>query len=142
MVTPGMINSHIHVTGEPLTRGYGPDDAPFEENVFIWLCPLYSVHTAAEEQLSAIPRPPTPEGFINKFGQRTTVHLAELGVLGPDMSMTHCVQVHDSELRIMAEAGSHVAHYPTPALKVRYGFTMVGKMPDSISLAFPGSCST
>lgn len=43
VVTPGMVNSHIHVTGEPLTRGYVPDDTPFEENVFMWLCPLYSV---------------------------------------------------------------------------------------------------
>ena len=53
VVTPGMINTHIHVTGEPLTRGYVPDDTPFEENVFMWLCPLYSVYTAAEERLSA-----------------------------------------------------------------------------------------
>ena len=52
VVTPGMINSHIHVTGEPLTRGYVPDDTPFEENVFMWLCPLYSVYTAEEERVS------------------------------------------------------------------------------------------
>ncbi len=49
---PGMVNSHIHITGEPLTRGYVPDDTPFEENVFMWLCPLYSVYTAEEERLS------------------------------------------------------------------------------------------
>jgi 5-methylthioadenosine/S-adenosylhomocysteine deaminase len=48
-----MVNTHIHITGEPLTRGYVPDDTPFEENVFMWLCPLYAVHTAEEERLSA-----------------------------------------------------------------------------------------
>ena len=53
VVTPGMVNTHIHITGEPLTRGYVPDDTPFEENVFVWLCRLYSVYTAAEERLSA-----------------------------------------------------------------------------------------
>ncbi|HWW43961.1 MAG TPA: amidohydrolase family protein, partial [Acidimicrobiia bacterium] len=53
VVTPGMVNTHIHITGEPLTRGYVPDDTPFEENVFMWLCPLYSVHTEEEERLSA-----------------------------------------------------------------------------------------
>ncbi|MFP5488654.1 MAG: amidohydrolase family protein, partial [Acidimicrobiia bacterium] len=52
VVTPGMVNSHIHITGEPLTRGYVPDDTPFVENVFMWLCPLYSVFTAEEERLS------------------------------------------------------------------------------------------
>ncbi|MFV2040212.1 MAG: amidohydrolase, partial [Acidimicrobiales bacterium] len=53
VVTPGLVNTHIHITGEPLTRGYVPDDTPFEENVFVWLCPLYAVHTAEEERLSA-----------------------------------------------------------------------------------------
>jgi len=54
VITPGLVNAHIHITGEPLTRGYVPDDTPFEENVFVWLCGLYSVHTAEEERLSAI----------------------------------------------------------------------------------------
>ena len=35
VVTPGLVNSHIHITGEPLTRGYVPDDTPFVENVFM-----------------------------------------------------------------------------------------------------------
>ncbi len=51
-VTPGMINTHIHITGEPLTRGYVPDDTPFAENVFEWLCPLYAVFGAEEERVS------------------------------------------------------------------------------------------
>ena len=53
VATPGMVNSHIHITGEPLTRGYVPDDITFEENVFGWLCPLYASYTAADERLSA-----------------------------------------------------------------------------------------
>jgi len=52
VITPGLVNTHIHVTGEPLTRGYVPDDTPFVENVFQWLCPLYSVFNAEEEKLS------------------------------------------------------------------------------------------
>lgn len=245
VVTPGLINSHIHVTGEPLTRGYVPDDTPFVENVFMWLCPLYSVYTAEEERLSAqlaavemlksgttsfleagtirfldevvdgltevgirgrvgrwvwdLPPEPSvyqqrtdeaiahlehqldaypagpedrigawsilvghttcsdplwlaarelasqrgtgfsfhmspamldPEGFIAEFGQRPMVHLAELGVLGPDVVMTHCVQVDDREVAIIAETGAQVAHCPTTALKVSYGITQVGKMPE------------
>ena len=53
VVTPGMVNTHIHVTGEPLTRGYVPDDTPFAENVFEWLCPLYATFDAADERTSA-----------------------------------------------------------------------------------------
>ncbi len=246
VVTPGLINSHIHITGEPLTRGYVPDDTPFVENVFMWLCPLYSVlhrrggaacppnwprsrcssraprrssrparsdsstrsstvspRSASvgrvgrwvwdlppepsvyqqrtdeaiahlERQLDAYPAGPDdrigawsilvghttcsdplwlaarelatqrgtgfsfhmspamldPEGFIAEFGQRPMVHLAELGVLGPDVVMTHCVQVDDREVAIIAETGAQVAHCPTTALKVSYGITQVGKMPE------------
>jgi cytosine/adenosine deaminase-related metal-dependent hydrolase len=247
VVTPGMVNAHIHVTGEPLTRGYVPDDIPFVENVFEWLCPLYSVHTAVEERLSAQlaavemlksgtttfleagtirfldevfdglaevgirgrlgrwvwdlpPEPdvykqdtdeaighlqhqlenhgseadgrlgawsilvghttcsdplwraarelateygtgmsfhmsPTrqdPDGFVAEFGQRPMVHLEEIGVLGDDVVITHCVQVDDRELEVMARNGVHVAHCPTTALKVSYGITREGKFPEMV----------
>jgi len=54
VVTPGLINCHVHSTGEPLTKGFVPDDTPFEENVFQWLCPIYSVHEPEDEYLSAL----------------------------------------------------------------------------------------
>lgn len=257
VVTPGMVNTHIHITGEPLTRGYVPDDTPFEENVFMWLCPLYSVYTAAEERLSAqlaavemlksgtttfleagtirfldevvdglvevgirgrvgrwvwdLPPEPDvyqqttdqaiahlqrqltefasvaggrlgawsilvghttcsdplwraarqlatehgvgmsfhmspakldPEGFIAEFGHRPMIHLAEIGVLGPDVAMTHCVQVDDNELAVMAEHGVSVAHCPTTALKVSYGVTQVGKMPEMVQAGINVSIGT
>ena len=245
VVTPGLVNSHIHITGEPLTRGYVPDDTPFVENVFMWLCPLYSVFTAEEERLSAqlasvemlksgttsfleagtirfldevfegltevgirgrigrwvwdLPPEPSvyrqhtdeaiahlerqldsypagpddrigawstvvghttcsdplwraarelatdrkvgmsfhmspalldPDGFIEEFGQRPMVHLAELGILAPDVAMTHCVHVDDREIGLIADRGASVVHCPTTALKVSYGVTQVGKMPE------------
>lgn len=247
VVTPGLINTHIHITGEPLTRGYVPDDTPFEENVFMWLCPLYAAYREEEERLSAqmasvemlksgtttfleagtirfldavvdgltevgirgrvgtwvwdLPPEPDvykqdtdkaiatlqgqldrygataddrigawsilvghttcsnplwkaarelasekgvgmsfhmspakldPEGFVAEFGHRPMVHLEELGVLGDDVCITHCVQVDDHEVAIMADHQVHVAHCPTTALKVSYGVTQVGKFPEMV----------
>jgi cytosine/adenosine deaminase-related metal-dependent hydrolase len=257
VVTPGMVNTHIHVTGEPLTRGFVPDDTPFEENVFMWLCPLYAVYTAEEERLSAqlaavemlksgtttfleagtirfldevidglvevgirgrvgnwiwdLPPEPDvykqdtdaaidmmqkqlvdyasvandrlgtwsilvghttasdplwraareladehgtgmsfhmspakldPEGFIAEFGQRPMIHLAELGILRDDVAMTHCVQIDDQELAVMAELGVNVAHCPTTALKVSYGVTQVGKFPEMMQMGINVSIGT
>ncbi|MDG0977441.1 MAG: amidohydrolase family protein [Ilumatobacter sp.] len=257
VVTPGMVNTHIHVTGEPLTRGYVPDDTPFEENVFMWLCPLYAVYTAEEERLSAqlaavemlksgtttfleagtirfldevidglvevgirgrvgnwiwdLPPEPDvykqdtdaaidkmqkqlvdyasvandrlgtwsilvghttasdplwraareladehgtgmsfhmspakldPEGFVAEFGQRPMIHLAELGILRDDVAMTHCVQIDDQELAVMAELGVNVAHCPTTALKVSYGVTQVGKFPEMMQMGINVSIGT
>jgi 5-methylthioadenosine/S-adenosylhomocysteine deaminase len=257
VVTPGLINTHIHITGEPLTRGYVPDDTPFEENVFVWLCRLYSVYTAAEERLSAqlaavemlksgtttfleagtirfldevveglvevgirgrvgrwvwdLPPEPDvyrqttdeaighldrqlsdmksvadgrigtwsilvghttcsdplwraarqlasehdvgmsfhmspakidPDGFIAEFGQRPMIHLDQLGVLGPDVAMTHCVHVDDEEIRVMARAKVSVAHCPTTALKVSYGVTRIGRMPEMVQAGINVSIGT
>ena len=240
-----------------MTRGYVPDDTPFEENVFVWLCRLYSVYTAAEERLSAqlaavemlksgttsfleagtirfldevidglvevgirarvgrwtwdLPPEPgvyrqstdeaiahlqrqltdfksvadgrigawsilvghttcsdplwraarqlatqegvgmsfhmspakiDPEGFIAEFGQRPMIHLAELGVLGPDVAITHCVHVDAAEIAAMAAAGVSVAHCPTTALKVSYGITQAGKMPEMVQAGINVSIGT
>jgi len=248
VVTPGMVNSHIHITGEPLTRGFVPDDTPFEENVFAWLCPLYSVYTEDEERLSAqlaaaemlksgttsfleagtvrfvdavvdglvgigirgrigrwiwdVPPEPAvyrqttdeaianlrrvlddhrevaggriqawsmvvghttcsdelwraarkaadewetglnyhmspaamdPEGFLAQFGERPIEHLANLDVLGRNNVLVHCVHVDDHEIALLAQYGCSVAHCPTTALKVAYGVTQIGRMPEMVA---------
>jgi cytosine/adenosine deaminase-related metal-dependent hydrolase len=257
VVTPGLVNTHIHITGEPLTRGYVPDDTPFEENVFQWLCPLYATHEAADERTSAelaavemlrsgtttfleagtvrfldevvdaldrtgirgrvgawvwdLPPEPAvyrqdtdaaiaaigrqldahpsgpdrlvsawstvvghttcseplwraarelatergvgmsfhmsparldPDGFVAEFGQRPMVHLDELGVLGADVAITHCVHVDDVELDVMAGRRVNVAHCPTTALKVSYGVTRIGRFPEMVQRGINVSIGT
>lgn len=53
VVTPGLVNTHVHITGEPLTRGFVPDDTPFLENVFEWLTPIHTHYTEEDEHISA-----------------------------------------------------------------------------------------
>ena len=53
VITPGLINTHVHITGEPLTRGFVPDDTPFLENVFEWLTPIHTFYTEEDERISA-----------------------------------------------------------------------------------------
>jgi 5-methylthioadenosine/S-adenosylhomocysteine deaminase len=53
VITPGYINGHVHVTGEPLTRGLVPDSAAWRANVFDWLIPLHRADTEEGERLSA-----------------------------------------------------------------------------------------
>jgi len=247
VMVPGMVNTHYHVTGEPLTRGYVPDSTPFEENVYVWLCQLYSVYQQGEERLSAelaaaemlrsgttsfleagtvrlvdevveglvdigirgrlgrwvwdLPPEPAvyrqktaeaianlervldehrshddgriqawsmvvghtacsdelwvaaaelarrhgtglnfhmspaaadPDHFISVYGRRPIEHLADLGVLGPNTVITHCVHVDDREIALLAEHECSVAHCPTTALKVSYGVTQIGKMPEMV----------
>ena len=83
-----------------------------------------------------------PEGFAAEFGQRPMVHLDELGVLADDVCITHCVHVDDRELEVMARTGSSVAHCPTTALKVSYGVTQIGRMPEMVQRGINVSIGT
>jgi 5-methylthioadenosine/S-adenosylhomocysteine deaminase len=53
VLTPGFVNCHIHITGEPITRGYIPDNTDWRTNVFDWLIPTYLAQSPREERLSA-----------------------------------------------------------------------------------------
>lgn len=246
VITPGFVNGHIHVTGEPLTRGYVPDDIDFAENVFRWLIPLYHAHTPEEERLSAqlaalemlrtgttcfleagtildldavvdgllgvgirarvgqwvqdrafdpaenqtaltdkairtleselsrfpassgqrvaawpnlvghslntdalwraawklaevhdagisahmSPAELDPQWYLANTGRRPIEHLAELGVLGQRLSLTHVIHVDEHEIRLLAASGTNVTHCPMAALKSAYGATTAGRFPE------------
>jgi 5-methylthioadenosine/S-adenosylhomocysteine deaminase len=52
VITPGFINSHIHVT-ETLIKNFAPENTEFGEGVWKWGVPLYEVHSAADQCISA-----------------------------------------------------------------------------------------
>lgn len=55
VVTPGFVDAHVHITGDPLTRGYVPDDLdePFEEKLGRWVLPRFLAQSEAHERVSA-----------------------------------------------------------------------------------------
>jgi 5-methylthioadenosine/S-adenosylhomocysteine deaminase len=54
VVTPGLVNAHEHLTGDPLVRSCIPDLLPPGSSVFDWSVPLHGVHTAEIDELSAL----------------------------------------------------------------------------------------
>jgi cytosine/adenosine deaminase-related metal-dependent hydrolase len=71
-----------------------------------------------------------PDWYLRQTGKRPVAHLAELGVLGPTMSLTHMVHVDDDEVALLAQSGTNVIHCPGAALKGGYGATQVGRFPE------------
>jgi 5-methylthioadenosine/S-adenosylhomocysteine deaminase len=53
VVTPGLVNTHQHLTGDPLLRSCIPDLLPQGRSIFSWSVPLHSVHTAEHDELAA-----------------------------------------------------------------------------------------
>ena len=55
ILTPGFVDTHIHITGDPLTQGVrrGPPDAEFTDYLMNYVIPIYEAHNPDDERLSA-----------------------------------------------------------------------------------------
>ena len=53
IVTPGLVNAHQHLTGDPLVRSCIPDLLAPGESIFSWSVPLHAQHTGDDDELSA-----------------------------------------------------------------------------------------
>jgi cytosine/adenosine deaminase-related metal-dependent hydrolase len=58
---------------------------------------------------------------MEKFGRRPVELLEDLGWLGPDVWLAHCVQIDDKDIKRIAATGSGVAWCPTSNLRIACG---------------------
>ena len=253
VLTPGFVNCHVHITGEPITRGAVPDDADWETNVLGWLIPTYQAQTPQEERLSArfaalemlrtgttcfieagtildldavhdglaetgirgrigrwtqdrafaphedqaaltraaiaglhseverypchgdpllaawpalvghstatddlwraatalaqdfgagvtahmSPDPADPDFYLATTGKRPIAHLADIGALGPHLSLTHAIYLDAHEVDLLAETGTHITHCPMTAMKGSYGASHSGLFPEMAAAGVP-----
>jgi len=94
------------------------------------------VHTHASENRTEI------EMVERETGQRNVAYLDSLGLTGTHVALAHCVHLDDSELKILAETGTHVAHCPSSNLKLGSGVAPVKEMLErgvSVSLGADGA---
>lgn len=55
VMTPGFVDGHIHITGDPLTRGFrrgAPEDS-WNDKLQRWVIPIFKAHSPEDEALSA-----------------------------------------------------------------------------------------
>jgi 5-methylthioadenosine/S-adenosylhomocysteine deaminase len=54
VVTPGMVDGHQHLTGDPLVRSLIPDDISSDTAIFEWAVPLHGHQTERDDELAAL----------------------------------------------------------------------------------------
>jgi len=69
-----------------------------------------------------------PEYCQARFGVRPVVYYDRLGILGPHVLASQCVQVHAEEIAILAQYDMHVSHQPLSNCEVGGGFAPVPEM--------------
>ncbi|OGN93834.1 MAG: hypothetical protein A2Z71_05095 [Chloroflexi bacterium RBG_13_50_21] len=80
------------------------------------------VHGHAGEIYDEVPQ------MLQERGHRNLKYLEHIGVIGPNVQMAHCIWLDDSELRVLAETGTHVLHCPCCNLKLGSGIAQVPEM--------------
>lgn len=69
-----------------------------------------------------------PDYCLREFGVRPVAYYERLGVLGPHVLASQCVQIDAAEIDILAKCGVHVSHQPLSNCEVGGGFSPVPEM--------------
>ncbi len=69
-----------------------------------------------------------PEYTLEHFGQRTLAYYDRLGVMGPDMLASQCVQIDAAEIELMAARGARMSHMPLSNCEVGGGIAPVPQL--------------
>lgn len=75
-----------------------------------------------------------PEQALKKFGARTFEAYDRLGIAGPAMQASQCVQISPAEIEIIARHGVRVSHMPLSNCEVGGG---VAPVPDLLAASVP-----
>jgi 5-methylthioadenosine/S-adenosylhomocysteine deaminase len=248
VMTPGFVDAHIHITGDPITRGFargGPEDS-WSDRMSRWVIPIFRAQTPDDERISAqcaalammrygttcfleagtvvhldavmegladtgirgrvgqwvegrarnpedqprasaeaiaaleaeverypangaklaacpvlvghstnsddvwraakaladqhgltlsahmSPRTGDPDWYLANYGRRPLEHLADIGVLGPNVALTHLAQIDRSELEILLASGASAIHCAHAAFQGGFGLSQGGFYPEMV----------
>ncbi|HEY8479373.1 MAG TPA: amidohydrolase family protein, partial [Spirillospora sp.] len=68
------------------------------------------------------------EHTVQQFGMTPTEYMDSLGWLGPDVWFAHCVHLHDTDIKRLAETGTGVAHCPSSNARLGAGIARVSRL--------------
>lgn len=81
-------------------------------------------------------------GSMGRPGRTPTRVLAELGVLGPNVVLSHCMGLADEEIEIIADTGTSVVMCPGTVVKSAGGIAEHGRLPELLGAGVPVALGT
>ena len=70
---------------------------------------------------------------LEQFGKRPLFHLEDLGILGPNLTLVHMIQLDDAEVDLVARTGTRVVHCPNASFRRGKGAIRVGRFPELVA---------
>jgi len=74
---------------------------------------------------------------IQRYGRRPVEHLADIGILGPSLTLVRMILVDESEIDLVAESGGCVIHCPSASIKHGKGVSHIGHVPEMLQAGIP-----
>jgi 5-methylthioadenosine/S-adenosylhomocysteine deaminase len=77
------------------------------------------LHTHASENLDEL-------NLVRELtGMENIEYLGEVGLLGPDVGLAHCIHLNDQEVDLLAQTGTRLLHCPSSNMKLASGIASV-----------------
>jgi cytosine/adenosine deaminase-related metal-dependent hydrolase len=67
-----------------------------------------------------------------RSGKRPVEHFADLGILGPDLTLVHMIHASDNEIDLMRRFQIPVVHCPAAAIRRAMGAIRIGRIPEML----------
>jgi 5-methylthioadenosine/S-adenosylhomocysteine deaminase len=71
------------------------------------------------------------EQIQSKYGKTPVAHLADLGILGPNLIACHCVMLTEEDIALLKQYDVKVAHNPESNMKLASGIAPIPKLIDA-----------
>ena len=81
--------------------------------------------------------PEEVSGSLRVHGKRPIEHLADLGMLGPGLTLVHMIHLDEREVELIIGSGSAVVHCPAASMRRGMGALRVGTHPEMIAGGVP-----
>ena len=78
------------------------------------------------------PRAGDPDWFLGRYNRRPLEHLADIGVMGPSVMLTHLANIDAGELDILVASGAGAILCPHAALQGGFGVAKIGLFPEML----------
>ena len=147
---PNMINVPVSSISDAIAtmeRTVQTYDGVLDGRVRAWTMPMSADEASGELLVAAkeladsyntrmtlhlVNAPASVEAHLARYGKRPVQHLEDIGILGPNLLLSHAVGLDDPEVDCLARTDTKVVMCPTAALKNGMGTTVKGKLPEML----------
>lgn len=126
------IQKYDHALEDRVRAWAMPFSADFSTPVLLTEAKRLADHYGTGLTLHQANSPAAVKASLEKYGKRPVERLEELGVLGPNVLLSHVIGLDQTEVDVLARTDTKAVMCPTAALKMGSGISSKGLLPEML----------